>query len=158
MTKEEIKTNINDNKSEDEKDANILAGLCYIPFCGLNLILILYVLLAKKGGQYAKFHALQGLFISIGYAILMMIVYIPFMYFFFKSFEEIPVVVETGKNFMQVWSGFMNIWLRSMMIMIPMMLIGILYLIASIVLAIMAFQRKVVRVPLVAGIVDKIVQ
>lgn len=37
--------------TETDKNANLLAGLCYVPLFGLSIIVSLYVILAKKRRQ-----------------------------------------------------------------------------------------------------------
>jgi len=45
----------------DERLSRILAGLGYFPNMIIAAIPIAYTLITKKGGGYAKFHALQAI-------------------------------------------------------------------------------------------------
>ncbi|MFH0927369.1 MAG: hypothetical protein V1822_02210 [Candidatus Micrarchaeota archaeon] len=47
--------------ARDDEHSKLLAGLCYFSFVMVNLIFSIYVLITKKGGRYARFHAVQAL-------------------------------------------------------------------------------------------------
>jgi uncharacterized membrane protein len=153
---EEIEPSIAENVQNKDKDSNLLAGLCYIPVFLINIIAILYVLLAKKGGQFAKFHALQGLFLAIVYFIFIMIIELPFFIVFFKSFSAMQGAFFAGGDPVDMRNQIMAEQTRVFVYMIPAMILGFLYFIGSLVLAFIAFSGKKFRLPVLARLVDKV--
>jgi uncharacterized membrane protein len=53
-------------------DANVAAGLAYIPVCGINLIMSIIILATDKTNKLARFHAVQSLLL-LGAAIVIAI-------------------------------------------------------------------------------------
>jgi uncharacterized membrane protein len=47
-----------------DRYAPMLAGLCYLPVPIINVIVPFYVIMARKGGSYAEFHAKQSLLLG----------------------------------------------------------------------------------------------
>jgi len=56
--------------SQEEKNGRLLAALCYIPFFLINIIAMLYVLVGHKGGKFARFHAIQSIFLLVAYIVV----------------------------------------------------------------------------------------
>ena len=132
---------------EEDKDSRLFAGLCYIPVCIINLIMIAYVLLAKKGGKYARYHALQGLGVFLVIFVMTMIVQLPFMLIYMSSWFS---MMSSPAKFA---SNFANLFL----IMIPMMILGLVTLAVYLVFAYWAFTGKKFRIPIISNQVDRMV-
>lgn len=132
-----------------EIDPKTLAGLCYIPFLLINILVPLYVLLSGKGGRFAKFHAAQALLLAVVYFILMQIVMIPY----YLAFGSLYASIFTGKAASMAALGSMG---GMFMLMIPSMLLGVAFLVYSIYLAIKAFGGSEIRVPVVGKYAEKI--
>ncbi|MBK6748902.1 MAG: hypothetical protein IPG67_02525 [Acidobacteria bacterium] len=50
-----------DGKSALGLDANVAAGLAYLPICGVNLIMSIIILVTDKSNKLARFSAFQSL-------------------------------------------------------------------------------------------------
>ena len=50
-----------DGKSALGLDANVAAGLCYLPICGISLIMSIIILVTDKTNKLPRFHAFQSL-------------------------------------------------------------------------------------------------
>lgn len=133
---------------DEDKDSRMLSGLCYIPFLLINFIAIAYVLITKKGGKYARYHALQALFFFIAIFIVSIIIEIPIMVFLIWSW------INFLSNPIQAESGFLNIFV----IIIPVMILSLLLLLVYLYFAFLAFSGKRFRLPLISNQVDKLVQ
>ena len=65
--------NMSPGKSALGLDANVVAGLCYVPLCYLNLILSIITLVTDKTNKLARFHAFQSLFLTAGLIVVMIL-------------------------------------------------------------------------------------
>jgi len=65
--------NMSPGKSALGLDANVVAGLCYIPVCYVNLILSIITLVTDKTNKLARFHAFQSIFLMIGLIVVMVL-------------------------------------------------------------------------------------
>src|SRR5436190_23537329 len=54
----------NSGKSALGLDANVAAGLAYIPICAVNLIMSIIIIVTDKTNKLARFHAFQSLLIT----------------------------------------------------------------------------------------------
>jgi uncharacterized membrane protein len=54
-------------------DANVAAGLAYLPVCGINLIMSIIILVTDKTNKLARFHAFQSLLL-LGAGIVLYII------------------------------------------------------------------------------------
>lgn len=135
--------------TENDKDANLLAGLCYIPFALINIIVILYVLLAKKGGKFARFHALQSLFTLLVIVVISGIVNLVFFFPTFLNFYANFFTLQSSEAFMATWVQMFS------MMLIPLA-ISILFMLVFIIFTMLAFMGKKFRIPLIANLVDKV--
>ena len=63
----------NSGKSALGLDANVAAGLAYLPVCGINLIMSIIILVTDKTNKLARFHAFQSLLL-LGAGIVLYIV------------------------------------------------------------------------------------
>jgi uncharacterized membrane protein len=67
----------NSGKSALGLDANVAAGLAYIPVCAVGLIMSIIILVTDKTNKLARFHAFQSLLlmgVSVVLYVLVMIV------------------------------------------------------------------------------------
>jgi uncharacterized membrane protein len=126
-----------------------LAGLCYMPFLLINVLVPLYVLLTGKGGRFAKFHAAQALLMYVAYFILMQLIMIPY----YLAFGTIYADLFTGK---QVGAAALSSMGSMFALMVPSMLFGVAFLLYSIYLAIKAFGGADVHVPVIGKYAEKI--
>ena len=63
----------NSGKSALGLDANVAAGLAYLPVCGINIIMSIIILVTDKTNKLARFHAFQSLML-LGAGIVLYIV------------------------------------------------------------------------------------
>jgi uncharacterized membrane protein len=132
---------------ETDGDGRLLAGLCYLPFFLINIVAILYVLLSKKGGGYAKYHALQALLVFITIFVVSAILEIPVMFIFFSTwmgFWTSPQGSATGFS-------------RMFLFMIPLMIFSVAMLLVYLYFAYLAYSGKRFRIPLISSFVDRMV-
>ncbi len=114
-------------------DANIASMLCYVPFCLINLIFILIVLVTERSNKFARFHAFQSILLIISYIVV-------FTIFFFLSFT---VVVAIGSKFL---SGILSL----LSFVISLAYIGI-----SVLLCIKAWKNEMFKLPIIGDLADK---
>ncbi|VVB56764.1 Uncharacterised protein [uncultured archaeon] len=125
--------------SEAEKEARQFAALCYVPVMLINFAAMFFVFFEKKGGKYARFHALQSLALTLIIVI---------------SVVVLNVVVIAG-----VMAGFMSgnllalvgVWALTMVAAFALVFIP---LVALVVIAIRVWGGHDVRLPLIAKYVD----
>lgn len=120
-----------DGKSALGLDANVAAGLAYLPVCAVNLIMSIIIIVTDKTNKLARFSAFQSLLligIAIVFAILGMIV------------GAIDAVAQVG-----VFA------LLGMLLYI----LGIgIYIIGSIICCIQAFMGKTFKFPVIGNMAD----
>ncbi|MEO7539406.1 MAG: hypothetical protein ABIV21_05225 [Pyrinomonadaceae bacterium] len=63
----------NSGKSALGLDANVAAGLAYLPVCGINLIMSIIIIATDKTNKLARFHAFQSLLL-LGTGIILYII------------------------------------------------------------------------------------
>jgi uncharacterized membrane protein len=63
----------NSGKSALGLDANVAAGLAYIPVCAIGLIMSIIILVTDKTNKLARFHAFQSLLL-LGVSIVLYII------------------------------------------------------------------------------------
>jgi hypothetical protein len=143
--------------ADKKSDSNILAGLCYVPFLLINFIAIGYVLLAKKGGKHAKYHALQSLFLNICWMFvgtaLVLLVFIP------QSMEKMGTLQqkflaasEEQKNLVMI--GAMTDYYAGM---VPFLALSIVPLAVFLLLAILVAMGKDIRIPVLGSFINRFV-
>jgi len=147
---------------KEEKDSHLLAGLCYVPFMMINLIVILYVLLAKKGGEYAKYHALQGMTVLIvlffAWALIWLTFAMPMMQ---KQMNLQAKILQTAsENSTATDLRMQEIRTESFGIfslMIPIMAMGLFVMVALLALAVFVGIGKDIRIPILKGFLMRFV-
>lgn len=121
----------NSGKSALGLDANVAAGLAYIPFCLIGIIMSIIIIATDKTNKLARFHAFQSLML-LGVGIVLYIGAI------------VVVMVAAAAN-----SGALTI-LGSLVWFA--VLIGLL--IAVVICCIQAFMGKIFKLPVIGNIAD----
>ncbi|MCX6769222.1 MAG: hypothetical protein NT051_00900 [Candidatus Micrarchaeota archaeon] len=148
--------------SKDESDAHLLAGLGYIPIMMLNLIIPLYILLAKKGGEYAKYHALQSISLWAIWFVLCMAISIPLMFTMLDAQKTMmaDVYAMTQTNTTAVHEGMVRVYDMDSKFYLPVILLiclGFGVIIAWFALAILVATGKDIRLPILSGFLTRFV-
>ena len=122
----------NSGKSALGLDANVAAGLCYIPVCAINLIMSIIVLVTDKTNKLARFHAFQSLLLM-----------------------GVCIVLYVAVMFVGVAAAAANSSLLAMLagLLYFVVLIGIL--IAVIFCCIKAFTGQIFKLPVIGDMADK---
>lgn len=114
-------------------DANIGAGICNIPVCGINLIYSLIVLVTDKTNKLPRFHAIQSLLLIAAYLVLALV---------------LAIVVGILGAITQ------SMAVASLGYLLLMAVIGI-FILAMIFCAIKGFQGQIFKLPIIGDLADK---
>jgi uncharacterized membrane protein len=133
---------------KEDKNSNLLAALCYLPIAMINVIVILYILLAsKKEDKYARFHALQAImcyliFIVIS-SILNAILFFPSMTkaSFFGSQATAKAMSENAANIVSMT--------------VPALLMLLVFIFIFVIFAGLALTGKKFKLPIIGNIAEK---
>ena len=147
--------------ADKEKDERMLSGLCYIPIFLLNVIVPVYVLIVKKDMKNARYHALQALSIAILFFIVQMLGSFWMIsqiggYMLGLQNASIAVNAQNATASAQT-QQFFTLWSSMMITMLPLLVFSLIYFLINIVFAVCAFVGKGIRVPVLAGMIDKTV-
>jgi uncharacterized membrane protein len=112
-------------------DANVAAGLAYIPVCGLNLIMSIIILVTDKTNKLARFHAFQSLLLM---AVSIVLYVVAIMIFGVAAAADSGILVMLGSL----------IWF--------VVVIGILG--AVIFSCIKAFMGQIFKLPIIGNMAD----
>ena len=121
----------NSGKSALGLDANVAAGLAYIPICAVGIIMSIIILVTDKTNKLARFHAFQSLLLMAISIVLYIVV-------------GLIVGVAAAAN-----SGAMALLGTLLYIVV---LIGILG--AIILCCVKAFMGQVFKLPIIGGLAD----
>ena len=121
----------NSGKSALGLDANVAAGLAYIPICAVGIIMSIIIIVTDKTNKLARFHAFQSLLLMATSIVLYIIV-------------GLIVGVAAAAN-----SGAMALLGTLLYIVV---LIGILG--AIILCCVKAFMGQVFKLPIIGGLAD----
>jgi uncharacterized membrane protein len=116
-------------------DANVAAGLCYLPICGINLIMSIIVLVTDKTNKLARFHAFQSLLLL-----------------------ATALVIEIPAYFLMVILLVMNSMITSLLgglFGLVLGLVGLAIFIFLVIALIKAFQGQVYKIPVIGNMADK---
>lgn len=133
-----------------DKDETLFAGLCYIPFLAINLIMSIYILATGKGGRYARFHAIQGLGLFVALFVVGLLFQALLMGLFFFNISSIQSVDNPAAGFGRM---FFSIWAMA----IPIVCFTLAWLVSILYLAFRAFSGKGVELPFLAKFARKYV-
>ncbi len=119
-----------------------LAGVGYLPFVFLNIIIPLYALIEKKGGDYGKFHALHslsifGTFFLFGNIISLIfgIVALSLGFSLFAGNVDFSGVDQT------------QVWLSIGLIYVVLLLPSIIYMLTMFFMAYSAYTGRKTKIP-----------
>lgn len=121
----------NSGKSALGLDANVAAGLAYIPFCLIGIIMSIIIIATDKTNKLARFHAFQSLLL-LGVAIVLYI----------GAIVIFGVAAAANSTILSLFATL--IWFA--------VLIGIL--IAVIICCIQAFMGKQFKLPIIGNMAD----
>ena len=128
--------NMSPGKSALGLDANVVAGLCYIPVCYINLILSIITIVTDKTNKLARFHAFQSLFLMAGLIVVMV------LYF---CAGIVGAILDNALGY-AVFTSLLGI-------LSIILFLGILILV--IIAAIKAFQGQIYKLPIIGNMADK---
>ena len=116
-------------------EPNVAAGLCYLPICGINLIMSIIVLVTDKTNKLARFHAFQSLLLL-----------------------ATALVIEIPAYFLMVILLVMNSTITSLLgglFGLVLGLVGLAIFVFLIIALIKAFQGQVYKIPVIGNMADK---
>lgn len=122
----------NGGKSALGLDQNVAAGIAYIPFCLIGVIMSIIILVTDKTNKFARFHAVQSLL----FAAVCVVLYICAVLFFF-------VAAMANSSIISILASLL--WFLAIFLIIG----------GFIVLAILAFMGKDIKLPVIGGLADK---
>ncbi len=115
-------------------DANVAAGLCYLPICGISLIMSIIILVTDKTNKLARFHAFQSLLLLAA-----------------------VLVIEIPAYFLMVILLVMNSTITSLLGGLFGLVLGIFGLavfVFLIISLIKAFQGQIYKIPVIGNFAD----
>lgn len=118
-----------------EKEDAVMAALCYFPFL-LNFLMPLYILLGKKGGKFAKFHALQGFSIAV----------LVFVIMFVLQMLLLPSQLGALAN-MGNMNNFQAVWGQTVAAMLPLQILNLVYILAMLYVTYIVYSGKEFAIP-----------
>ena len=133
---------------EFDKEDSTLAALGYLPFFLISIIVPIYVL-AKKEGQYARFHAMQSLALTVVVFVLSTILSI-------LAFLLVALFVGGALFSSESFAtGFFAFYGGLFIAMIPSMIFSLVKILLDIYLAISALNGTRVKLPVITSFVLK---
>jgi uncharacterized membrane protein len=121
----------NSGKSALGLDANVAAGLAYLPFCLIGLIMSIIIIATDKTNKFARFAAFQSILLHatliIGYILTMIV-----------------AVAGAAANSAIISLFSLVVWL--ILIIVPV--------VCLLIACIMAFMGKQFKLPVLAGMAD----
>jgi len=129
----------NNGKSAFGLDANVAAGLAYLPICLCHLIVSIAILVTDKTNKLARFHAIQSLLLSafmfVAYIVAMVLV---FAVMIIAGMLETPAVA-----------------ILAFVVYAVLLLVVLAALVGLVISCIQAFQGRVFKLPLLGSLADK---
>jgi uncharacterized membrane protein len=117
-------------------DANVAAGLAYLPVCAINLIMSIIILATDKTNKLARFHAVQSLLLLGAVLIIGIPLYvIMFVGIFVDAAIGLPII-----------SGLSSLVLLAF---------GLAVLVFLVLACIKAFSGQVYKIPVIGNMADK---
>lgn len=120
-----------DGKSALGLDANVAAGLAYLPICAVNLIMSIIIIVTDKSNKLARFSAFQSLLL-VGFLIVGYVVGI--------------AVIGIG--------AAANIGILAMLGFLIYLAAFLIFLVATIICCIQGFMGKVFKIPVIGNMAD----
>jgi len=125
----------NSGKSALGLDPNVAAGLAYIPFCAVNLIMSIIILVTDKTNKLARFHAMQSLLLMGAAIVGYIVVWI------------LTMIIVVG-------AGAMNMPSLGILGFLLLAVYGIGLLAAVVISCIKAFQGEMFKLPVIGNMAD----
>jgi len=125
----------NSGKSALGLDANVAAGLCYLPVCSINLIMSIIVLVTDKTNKLTRFHAFQSLLL-MGAAVIIGV----------PAYVLMVVLFLVNSTITSILGGLFGLILS---------LVGLALFVFMIIAMIKAFQGETYRIPYLGDMADK---
>lgn len=125
----------NSGKSALGLDANVAAGLCYLPVCGINLIMSIIVIVTDKTNKLARFNAFQSLLL-LG---AVLVVEIP-------AYILMVILFVMNSTITSILGGLFGLVLG---------VFGLAVLVFLILAMIKAFQGDMYKIPFIGDMADK---
>ncbi len=143
---------------KDDENSKLMAGLCYVPFGLINIIAILYILLAKKGGPYAKYHALQGLALQLVILVFSMVFMFAFMFPAMQNMALTQDQFVQSANNSTVHSAQSAQFIKNTLAYIgPIFIYSFGIFFVELALAVSVALGKDIRFPMVRGLLERLV-
>ena len=118
-------------------DANVAAGLAYLPVCAINLIMSIIILATDKTNKLARFHAVQSLLLLGAGLVIGIPLYILVI---------VGVFVDAALGTMGIVSGLIGL---------VMVVFGLAFIAFLIIACIKAFTGQIFKIPVIGNLADK---
>jgi len=140
----------NASKAEEDKDARLYAALSYFPVTIIGLIVSLYVIFTKKGGKYARFHAIQALGVITAIFVIGLVA---------QSILFVAILPGMSNSLIRAdkdsvtnpFAMMIGVWAA----MLPILLLGAFWFVLLTFLAYKAYTGKGIKLPLIGDIAEK---
>lgn len=124
-----------DGKSALGLDANVAAGLCYLPICGINLIMSIIVVVTDKTNKLPRFHAFQSLLLL-------------------ASSISLVIVYAVGFGIALAIDAAIGFPLFMIIVWLIMVVLGLAIFVFLIIALIKAFQGQIYKIPIIGNMAD----
>ena len=124
-----------DGKSALGLDANVAAGLCYLPICGISLIMSIIVLVTDKTNKLPRFHAFQSLLLL-------------------ASTIPLVIVYAVGFGIALAIDSMLGFPLFMIIVWLIMVVLGLAIFVFLIIALIKAFQGQIYKIPVIGNMAD----
>ena len=124
-----------DGKSALGLDANVAAGLCYLPVCGISLIMSIIILVTDKTNKLPRFHAFQSLLLL-------------------ASTIPLVIVYAVGFGIALAIDAMIGFPLFMIIVWLIMVVLGLAIFVFLIIALIKAFQGQIYKIPVIGNMAD----
>ncbi len=124
----------NSGKSALGLDANVAAGLAYLPICGCNLIMSIIIIVTDKTNKLARFHAFQSLLL-LGAALIIEI----------PAYFIMVILLVMNSTITSLLGGLFGLVLA---------VVGLAIFVFMIIALIKAFQGQIYKIPFIGNMAD----
>lgn len=124
-----------DGKSALGLDANVAAGLCYLPICGISLIMSIIILVTDKTNKLPRFHAFQSLLLL-------------------ASTIPLVIVYAVGFGIALAVDAMIGFPLFMIIVWLIMVVLGLAIFVFLIIALIKAFQGQIYKIPVIGNMAD----
>lgn len=124
-----------DGKSALGLDANVAAGLCYLPICGISLIMSIIILVTDKTNKLPRFHAFQSLLLL-------------------ASTIPLVIVYAVGFGIALAIDSMIGFPLFMIIVWLIMVVLGLAIFVFLIIALIKAFQGQIYKIPVIGNMAD----